>query len=149
MNKELGTAVSDSFGTKHPTSVAGLSFKLPLDFGLISKLRESFRNESEAARLSAEQKTIEEDQAWEQFNNLYVETSYGFLRVSSLTLGRVTMCTQNTQKKTAGSSGGARAGRGLRARSYFVFFRMRTKPILEMSPPLSTMRGITIVSPEM
>lgn len=69
----LGGALGDSFSATNPTYVAGLSLRMPLDFGLISKLRESYGLETASARSTTAQKTFENDQLRDQLLNQLTE----------------------------------------------------------------------------
>ncbi|MGK5089308.1 TolC family protein [Bdellovibrionota bacterium FG-2] len=60
----VGSSVSESFGTHHPTYAAGISLTMPFDVGTLSQVRDGYAREAEGARLAYSRKLFEQDRDW-------------------------------------------------------------------------------------
>lgn len=64
----LGKTTSESFGTNHPTYVAGVKFSMPLDIGTLSDARRGYMMELEGASLAFQRKLFEQERDWQDLN---------------------------------------------------------------------------------
>jgi outer membrane protein TolC len=59
-----GSAYSDAFNSSRPTTTVGVRLNAPLDFGLISKVREGRNQEKTVADLTYQRKVVEQEKDW-------------------------------------------------------------------------------------
>lgn len=65
LDTSVSKATSDSFNTLYPTQLIGFKFMTSLDPGLISEIKAGIRKEKEAAAISFERATFEQDREWQ------------------------------------------------------------------------------------
>lgn len=77
-------ARKDPLDNDTPTTVVGVKFSTPLDFGLVAKNRAAFRNEQRAAEKSYQRKVQEQEVEWQQLTRKLEETKKRFLQLSKI-----------------------------------------------------------------
>lgn len=69
-NPAFGDAFSQTFSTDYPSYLVGLSFKVPLDLGLLRRVARGHDLEADAARRTAEQKEFDDRQSYDSLRSM-------------------------------------------------------------------------------